>query len=120
MVDDTEVMPDQVDDASTRPQTGAIAGHFRSRDDKARQSVALRGAELRWSTRRGTGTRPVATTSSVRALPPTDGPPIDAEAVGHDMNREVTLEQLDRVESSALELSRAPLWAHVAPPHRRA
>jgi hypothetical protein len=32
------------------------------------------------------------------------------------MNRDVTLEEFDRAESSPLELSRAPLWAHAAPP----
>jgi hypothetical protein len=32
------------------------------------------------------------------------------------MNRDVTLEEFDRAESPPLELSRASLWAHVAPP----
>jgi hypothetical protein len=116
MVDNTEVMPDQVDDSSTRPQAGAIAGRLRPRDDEARQSTALRDAELRWSTRGGAGTQPVAAASPVRPLPSTDGSPIDAEALGHDMNRGVTLEEFDRAEASSLELSRAPLWAHAAPP----
>ena len=116
MVDDIEVMPDQVDDAPTRPQAGAIAGRFRPGHDQARQSTALRGAELRGSTRGGAGTQPVATVSSVHPLPSTDGAPIDTDAVGHDMNRDVTLEEFDRAESPPLELSRAPLWAHVAPP----
>jgi hypothetical protein len=32
------------------------------------------------------------------------------------MNGDVTPEQLDRAESSLLEFSRAPLWAHAVPP----
>jgi len=32
----------------------------------------------------------------MRALPPSHGAPIDAQALGDDMNREITLEQLDR------------------------
>jgi hypothetical protein len=50
------------------------------------------------------------------ALPATDGAAIDADALGHDMHWGVSLEEFDGAESSPLELSRAPLWAHVAPP----
>jgi hypothetical protein len=33
---------------------------------------------------------------AVRAFPSTDGAPIHPEALGHDMNRDITLEQFDR------------------------
>jgi hypothetical protein len=118
MVDDIEVLPDEIDDASTRPQAGAIAGHFWPGDDQARQAPPLRGAELR----RPPGGRPSPQArpalSSVGPFPSPDGAPIHTEAVRHHMNRDVTLKQFDGTESSLLELSRAPLWAHGVPPHR--
>jgi hypothetical protein len=52
----------------------------------------------------------------MRALPPPHRASIDTEALGHDMNGSVSLEEFDRAESPPLELSRAPLWAHVLPP----
>jgi hypothetical protein len=116
MVDDIEVLSDQVDDASTRPQARAIASRFRPGDDQARQAAALRGAQLRRSTRGWPGAQASAALSSVRALPAPDGAPIDTETVSHHMNGEVTLKQFDRTKSSPLELSRAPLWAHGVPP----
>jgi hypothetical protein len=116
MVDDREVLPDQVDDASTGPQARAIAGDFRPRDDQARESTALRGAELG----RSTGGRPRAQAgaalSSVCPLPSSDGAPIDPEAIRHHMHGDVTLKQFDRTEASLLEFRRAPLWAHAVPP----
>jgi hypothetical protein len=116
MVDDIEVATDEVDDPPARPQAGAIAGRFWPGHDEARQSLPLGGGQLRRATGGGPGAEADAALSSVRPLPATDRPPIDAEAFGHDMNREVTLEEFDRAESSPLELSRAPLWAHAAPP----
>jgi hypothetical protein len=116
VVDDIEVVMNQVDDSPTRPQARAIAGRFRPRDDQARQPTALGRAELRRSPGGGPGAQAGAAQASVRPLPSADGAPIDAEPLGHDMNGDVTLEQGDRAESSLLEFSRAPLWAHAAPP----
>jgi hypothetical protein len=116
MVDDFELTTDEVDDPSTRPQACAIAGRFRPRHHQAGQSMSLRGAEFRRSTRRRAGAQPGAALSSVRALPSADGTPIDAEAPGHHMHRKVALEQCDGAQASLLELSRAPLWAHAVPP----
>jgi hypothetical protein len=116
VVDDIEVVMDQIDDSSTGPQTRAVAGRFRPRDDQPRQSTALPRAELRRSPGGQPGAQASAALMSVRPLPAADGAPIDAQALGHDMNGDVTLEQLDRAKSSLLELSRAPLWAHAAPP----
>jgi len=116
VVDDIEVVMDQVDDSATRPQAGAIAGRFRSRHDQARQSTALPHAEPRRSPGGRPGAQASAALLSVRPLPSADGAPIDAQTLGHDMNGDVTLEQGDRAESSLLEFSRAPLWAHAAPP----
>src|SRR5262249_14864506 len=47
MVADVEMLPNQVDDASTRPQAGAIAGRFRSCDDQAHEAPALPRIEFR-------------------------------------------------------------------------
>jgi hypothetical protein len=116
MVDDVEVATNQVDESSTRPQAGAIAGRFRPRDDQARQAAALPRTELRRSTGCRAGAQARATLLSVRPLPSPDGAPIDAQALRHHMNGDVTLQQVDRSESSPLELRGAPLWAHVAPP----
>jgi hypothetical protein len=116
MVDDVEVMTNQIDDSSARPQAGAIAGRFRPRDDHARQSPTLRGGELRRSPGRRARAQAGMALSSVRPLPSPDGAPIDAKALGHHMNGNVTPEQFHRAESSPLELSWAPLWAHIAPP----
>src|SRR5439155_23894620 len=116
MVDDLELLPNQIDDPAARPQARAIAGGFRPGDDHARESPPLRRRELRRSTGRRACAQAGATLSAVRPLPSTDRAPIDAQALGDDMNGEVTLEQFNRAESSPLELSRAPLWAHVVPP----
>jgi hypothetical protein len=116
VVDDIEVAMNQVDDAPTRPQARAIAGRFRPRDDQARQSPPLGGAELRQSPGGRSGAQARAALASVRPLPSADGAPIGAQALGHDMNGDVTLEQLDRAESPLLEFGWAPLWAHAAPP----
>jgi hypothetical protein len=47
--------------------------------------------------------------ASVGPLPSADGASIDAQALGHDVHGEVTLEQLDRAQSPLLEFSWAPL-----------
>jgi hypothetical protein len=116
MVDDIEVMLDQGDDSSTGPQARAIAGRFRPRDDQARQSTALPRTELRRAPGGRAGAQAGAALTSVRPLPSADGAPIDAQTLRHDMHGDITLEQVDRAESSLLEFSRAPLWAHAAPP----
>jgi hypothetical protein len=113
MVDDVEVGTDQVNDPSTRPQAGTIAGRFRPGDHQTSQSVPLGRGQLRGSTGGRPGAQAGAALSPVGALPSPDGPPIDAQALGHHMDGQVTLEQFDRAESSSLELGRAPLWAHV-------
>jgi hypothetical protein len=116
MVGDFELTTDEVDDPSTRPQAGAIAGGFRAREDQPCQSAPLRRAEFRRAPRGRASAQPGAALSSVRPLPSADRAPIDAEALGHHVHGDITLEQFDRAESSLLELSRAPLWAHAAPP----
>jgi hypothetical protein len=116
VVDDIEVVMNQVDDSPTRPQARAIAGRFRPRDDQARQPTALHRAELRRSPGGRPGPQAGAALASMRPLPSADGAPIDTETLGHDMYGDVPPEQLDRAESSLLEFSRAPLWAHAVPP----
>ena len=116
VVDDIEVVMNQVDDSPTRPQARAIAGRFRPRDDQPRQSTALHRTELRRAPGGRPGAQAGAALASMRPLPSADGAPIDTETLGHDMNGDVTSEQLDRAESSLLEFSRAPLWAHAVPP----
>jgi hypothetical protein len=54
----------------------------------------------------------------VRALPSTDRAAIDPEALRDDVNREIAAQQFDGAKPSPLELSWAPLWAHVGPPTR--
>ena len=112
MVNDLELMADDVDDPPARPQARGVAGRLRSRHDQARQSTALGRAELRRSPGGWPGAQAGAALASVRPLPSADGAPIDTQALGHDMNGDITLEQLDRAYPSSLELSRAPLWAH--------
>jgi hypothetical protein len=116
MVDDIELTTDEIDDPSTRPQAGEIASRFRAGDHQARQSAPLRRVEFRGSTRRRAGPQSGAALSTVRPLPSADRAPVDAEALGHHMHRDVTLEQFDRTKSAPFELGRAPLWAHAAPP----
>jgi hypothetical protein len=116
VIDDIEVVMDQVDDSPTRPQARAIAGRFRSRDDQARQALPLRRAELRRSPGGWSGAQAGAALTAVRPFPAADGAAIDAQALGHDMNGDVTPKQIDGPKPSLLEFSRAPLWAHAAPP----
>src|SRR6185369_2578883 len=112
MVDDLEAVADDVDDASARPETRGVAGGFRSGHDHTRQLPPLRGRQLWRSARRRTCAQPRPALPTMRALPPTHGAPIHSQALGHDMNGNVTLEQVDRAYPSSLELGRAPLWAH--------
>jgi hypothetical protein len=116
VVDDIEAVTNQVDDSPARPQARAIAGRFRPSDDEARQSLPLGGSELWRSPGGRPGAQASAALASVCPLPSADGALIDAQALGHDLNRDVTVEQRDRAESPLLEFSRAPLWAHAAPP----
>jgi len=116
MVDHFELTTHHLDDPATRPQACVIAGRFRPGYHQAGQSLPLGGAEFRWPTGCRTCPQPGAALAAVGPLPPTDGAPIDAEALGHDMNGDVTLEQVDRAKSPLLEFSRTPLWAHAAPP----
>ena len=116
MVDDIEMLTDQVDDPTARPQAGAIAGRLRPGDHQASQSASLRHREFRWSTGCRPGAQASAALSPVRLLPPTDRPPVDAHALGHHMNRNIPLQQVDGTEPSPFELSRTPLWAHANPP----
>jgi hypothetical protein len=116
VVDDREVLPDQVDEAATRPQAGAVAGGFRPGDDHARKAAALGGAQLRRAAGGWPGAQSSAALSSVGSLPAANGTPIDAEAVRHHMHGDLSLQQCDRTEASPLQFRRAPLWAHVVPP----
>jgi hypothetical protein len=116
MVDDIEMLTDQVDEPTARPQAGAIAGRFRPGDHQAGQAASLRHREFRWSTGCGPGAQASAAPSPVHLLPPTDRPPVDAQALGHHMNRNIPLQQVDGAEPSPFELSRTPLWAHANPP----
>ncbi len=112
MVDDLELLSDDIDDPPARPQARGVAGGFRSRHDEARQMLSLRGGQLWWSPRRRACPQTSATAPAVRTLPSAHGTPIHAEAFGHDMHGDITLEQIDRAEPPSLELRWAPLWAH--------
>jgi len=46
MVGDLEVVADEVDDPSARPEAGGVAGGFGPHDDQARQLPSLRGGQL--------------------------------------------------------------------------
>ena len=116
MVDDVKLVTDDVDDPSTRPQAGAIASRFRSRDHHLRQAPPLGRGQFRRSSGRGARLQPGAALASVRALPSADRASIDAKPLRHDMNGDITLKPVDRTEASLLEFSRAPLWAQAAPP----
>ena len=96
MVDDLELLTNQIDDPPARPQACAIAGGFRPGHDQARQLPPLRGRQLRRSARCWARAQARPALPPMRALPPSHGAPIDAQALGDDMNREITLEQLDR------------------------
>jgi len=96
MVDDLELLSDDLDDPPARPQARGVAGGFRSRHDEARQLFALRGGQLRGSARRRACPQASAAAPPVRPLPSAHGTPIHAEAVGHDMHGDITLEQIDR------------------------
>src|SRR3989454_11675464 len=116
MVGDVEMVTDEVDDPSTRPQIRAIPGRFRPSDHQARQSLLLLCRQLRRAPRCPARAQARAALASMRPLPSADRTPLDTQALGYDMNGKLALEQFDRAKSSPLELSRAPLWAHAAPP----
>jgi hypothetical protein len=116
MVDDLEVVTDEVDDPSAGPQAGRVAGRLRPSHHHAGQLPPLRRGQLGRSAGCCAGAQASPALASVRPFPPANRAPVDAEALGHDMNRGLTLKQFDRAEASSLELSRAPLWAHAAPP----
>jgi len=96
MVDDLELVANHVDDPSAGPQARAIAGRFRARHDRAHQLTPLSGRQLRRPARRRARPKTGSTVPAVRPLPPTHGAPIHAQALGHDMHREISLEQVNR------------------------
>jgi hypothetical protein len=116
MVDDVEVLANQVDDAPAGPQAGAVSGSLGAGDNQPRQALPLRRRELRRATGCGTRAQAGAPVPPVRLLPSAHRSPIDADTIGDDMHGEVTLEQLESMQPSTLELRRASLWAHAAPP----
>lgn len=116
MVDDPKVVPDEIHNPPASPQARRIAGRFRPRHDQARQAPALRRAQLGRAAGGGAGAQSSPAVPAMRPLPPTDRASIDPKALGHDMNGEVTLQEFDRAKTSSLQLCRAPLWAHAAPP----
>jgi hypothetical protein len=116
MVGNVEVVTDEVDDPPTRPQFRAIPGRGRPGDHEARQLLLLLGRQLRRAPRCRARAQAGAALASMCPLPSADRAPIDTQALGDDMNGKLALEQFDRAKSSSLELSRAPLWAHPAPP----
>src|SRR3989454_8175420 len=116
MVGDVEVVTDEVDNPSARPQIRAIPGRFRPGDHQARQVLLLLCRQLWRAPRCRARAQAGAALASMRPLPSADRAPIDTQAFGDDMNGKLALEQFDRTESSSLKLSRAPLWAHAAPP----
>jgi hypothetical protein len=118
MVDNLELVADDVDNPPARPEARGVAGGFWSGHDYARQLLPLRGRQLRRSTRRRTRAQACRALPTMRSLPPTHRAPIDTQALGHDMNGDIALEQLDGAYPSSLELSRAPLWAHEHLPQR--
>jgi len=96
VVGDLEVVADEVDDPPAGPQACPVAGRFGSRHDQARQLTLLRGRQLRRSARRRPRPKTSAALPPMRPLPAAYGTPIHAQAFGHDMNRDLTLEQVDR------------------------
>ncbi len=116
MVDDLEAVTDEIDDPPARPQARRIAGRFRPRYHQAGQLPTLRRGQLGRPAGGRAGAQPGPALAPMRPFPPADRAPIDTEPFGHDMNWGVTLQEFDRAEASSLELSRAPLWAHAAPP----
>lgn len=116
VVDDVKVAPDQLDDPPARPQARAITGRFGPGDNQTHQPLPLPCTQLWWAAGRRAGAEPGAALAPVRAFPAAYGPPVDSEALGHHMNRDVTLKQFDGAEAPSLEFSRAPLWAHAVPP----
>src|SRR5437899_5952128 len=118
MVGDLEVVADEVDDPPAGPQACPVAGRFGSRHDQARQLTLLRCRQLRRSARRRPRTKTGAALPPMRPFPSAHGTPIHAQTFGHDMNGDLTLQQIDRAQPSPLELRRAPLWAHAHLPQR--
>jgi len=96
VVDDLEGVADEVDEPPAGPPTRAVARRFRPRHDHARQLPPLHARQLRRSARRRSRAKARAPLPPVRPLPPAYGAPIYAQALGHDMHGDVTLEQVDR------------------------
>jgi hypothetical protein len=116
MVGDVEVVTDEVDDPSTRPQIRAIPGRFWPGDHQARQLLLLLRRQLRRAPRGRARAQTGAALASMRPLPSAHRAPIDTQALGDHRNGKLALKQFDRAKSSSLQLSRAPLWAHATPP----
>ena len=96
MVDDLEVVADDIDNPPARPEARGVAGGFRPGHDQARQLPPLRDRQLRRPSRRRPRAKARPALPAMRALPPTHGAPIDTQALGYDMNWDITLEQVDR------------------------
>jgi hypothetical protein len=96
VVDDLELVANDVDDPPARPEARGVARRFRPRHDQARQLLPLHGRQLRRSARGRPRSKPGAALPPMRTLPSAHRAPIHPQPLGHDMNGDVTLQQLDR------------------------
>jgi hypothetical protein len=96
MVDHLELAADDIDDPPARPPARGVARRCWPRHDQARQLPALGRRQLRRSPRRRARAQPGTAVPAVRSLPSPHRAPIHPQAFGHDMNGDVTLEQVDR------------------------
>src|SRR5881396_2105249 len=118
MVDDVKASANEVDDLPARPQARVVARRFRARHDQTHQAALPGGGQLRGPTRRRPPSESLAAVPTICPLPASHRSPIHAEPLGDDVNRDVTLQQLDGADPLPLKFGRAPLWAHAHPQRR--
>lgn len=106
VIADAEPLLDQVADPPACPQPRAMAGGLGPLENPPDERAALAGGQLRRTARSRARLNPRTALLPIRALPATDGPPIDAQPLGHHVHRDASLQKFDGLETPTFEFSR--------------
>jgi hypothetical protein len=112
VVRDAEALAHQLDDPPTGPQDGPISRGLGPGKNRPHERPALLGRQLGRSPRRRARFESPQAAPTMRPLPPAHRPPIDAEPLRDDVDRDVALKHIEGSHPSAFELGGTALWSH--------
>jgi len=117
VIDDVKALTDQLSNPPTGPQGGRKPTSLRPGKNPSPQSPALLRRQFGGPTGSTPGFQARLPLLAVGPLPSPDRPPIDPQALGHNMGLQALLEKLQSTKPPLFELGRAAMWSHSVPPH---